>query len=84
MAATQDRTVEGIVVYTDGETWYGYHVTQAMSAWRKHQPQGRAAFAATTATSTSLSDPNDRLSLSVAGFDANAPAVIAGFLAGRL
>ena len=84
VAATQDRTVEGIVVYTDGETWYGHHVTQAMSAWRKHQPQGRAAFAATTATSTSLSDPNDRLSLSVAGFDANAPAVIAGFLAGRL
>lgn len=82
--AARELGVDSVIVLTDGETWYGNHVTQAMDAWRKQKPQGRAAFAATTATVTSLSHANDPLSLNVAGFDSNAPSVIAGFLAGRL
>jgi 60 kDa SS-A/Ro ribonucleoprotein len=76
--------IEGVLVLTDGETWWGTQVTQVMDAWRKQVPQGRAAFAATCANSVSLPRADDRLSLNVAGFDSAAPSVIAGFLGGRL
>jgi 60 kDa SS-A/Ro ribonucleoprotein len=44
----------------------------------------RSVVVATSATDVSLADPNDALSLDVAGFDAAAPQVIADFVAGTL
>jgi 60 kDa SS-A/Ro ribonucleoprotein len=44
----------------------------------------RSIVVATSATDISLADPNDALSLDVAGFDTAAPRVIADFVAGTL
>jgi 60 kDa SS-A/Ro ribonucleoprotein len=44
----------------------------------------RSIVVATSATDVSLADPNDALSLDVAGFDTAAPQVIADFVAGTL
>ncbi len=81
--ALEDRLeVDGFVVYTDNETWFGdEHPMEALDRYR--QWSGRAAklvVVGLTATEFSIADPSDPGALDVVGFDAAAPQVIADFL----
>jgi 60 kDa SS-A/Ro ribonucleoprotein len=74
--------VDGIVTLTDNETWAGHtHPAQAVDAYRKQTGQPvRNVVAAMSATSHSIGDPLDPLTLQCAGLDATVPDVIRGFV----
>ncbi len=77
---------DSISVYTDNETWAGgVHPFQALTTYR--QKVGlpvRQVVAGMTATDFTIADPSDPLSLDVAGFSADVPAVIGNFTAGLI
>jgi 60 kDa SS-A/Ro ribonucleoprotein len=77
---------DAIWTLTDGETWYGQiHPHQALREYREFTGHNvRYGVVAMTATGTSIADPSDVSSLDIAGFDANVPAVISSFSAGRI
>ncbi|TYB51968.1 TROVE domain-containing protein [Nonomuraea sp. PA05] len=74
--------VDGIVVFTDNETWAGRsHPTQALDAYRRTvNPDARVVVAAMTAAGYSIGDPKDEGVLNVAGLDASLPLVVNGFV----
>jgi 60 kDa SS-A/Ro ribonucleoprotein len=97
--AMQGReSYDAFVSYTDSETGggsYGYvykyggsalgSYSDALSRYRSEiNPQARSVVVGLTAGEFTLNDPADLLGLDVAGFDASAPALIGGFIAGEL
>ncbi|MFD0472703.1 hypothetical protein ACFQ0B_33720 [Nonomuraea thailandensis] len=74
--------MDGIVVFTDNETWAGRsHPTQALNAYRRAvNPEARVVVAAMTAAGYSIGDPKDDGVLNVAGLDASLPLVVNGFV----
>lgn len=73
--------VEAITVFTDGETWAGNtHVHQALADLRRDHGPVRFIIASTAANSTDITDPNDALSLGIAGFSAAVPTLVRGFI----
>ncbi|MEU0565317.1 TROVE domain-containing protein [Nonomuraea sp. NPDC005983] len=81
-AAGRRMDVDGIVVFTDNETWAGRsHPAQALAAYRrKVNPQTRVVVAAMTAVGYTIGDPKDAGVLNVAGLDASLPLVVNGFV----
>ncbi|MEV0998001.1 TROVE domain-containing protein [Nonomuraea sp. NPDC050202] len=81
-AREQRMEVDGIVVFTDNETWAGRsHPTQALNAYRRTvNPDARVVVAAMTAAGHSIGDPKDDGVLNVAGLDASLPLVVNGFV----
>jgi 60 kDa SS-A/Ro ribonucleoprotein len=81
-AREQRMEVDGIVVFTDNETWAGSsHPTQALNAYRRTvNPDARVVVAAMTAAGHSIGDPKDDGVLNVAGLDASLPLVVNGFV----
>jgi 60 kDa SS-A/Ro ribonucleoprotein len=73
--------VDTFVVYTDNETWSGtIHPDEALRRYRDRMGiPAKLAVVGMTATGFTIADPNDAGMLDVVGFDAAAPAVIAGF-----
>jgi 60 kDa SS-A/Ro ribonucleoprotein len=73
-------------IITDNETWYGsIHPHQALREYReKINPQARLTVVSMTGTLNSITDPADRLSLDVSGFDSAVPQLIADFSRGDL
>ncbi|MEU7003944.1 TROVE domain-containing protein [Nonomuraea sp. NPDC046570] len=81
-AAGERMAVDGIVVFTDDETWAGRsHPSQALAAYRRAvNPDARVVVAAMTAVGYSIGDPEDPGVLNVAGLDASLPLVVNGFI----
>ena len=73
--------IDTFVVYTDNETWSGtIHPDEALRRYRDRMGiPAKLAVVGMTATGFTIADPNDAGMLDVVGFDAAAPAVIAGF-----
>lgn len=76
--------VDGFVVYTDSETWFGdIHPKQALSEYRRKMGiPARMAVVAMFANRFSIADPNDGGMMDVVGFDTAAPGVISDFISG--
>ncbi|MDH2426593.1 TROVE domain-containing protein [Sphaerisporangium sp. TRM90804] len=76
--------VDGIVVFTDNETWAGRsHPSQALTAYRHAvNPATRVVVSAMTAAGYTIADPGDLGVLNVVGLDASLPLVVNGFLRG--
>lgn len=82
----QKISFDGIVSYTDGETWAGQqHPYMAATAYRKAiNPKTRIVNAAFTANPSRLSDPGDALSMECVGLDAGLAEIIRSFTTGEL
>ncbi len=83
-ALSEKLDVDGIVVFTDNETWAGRsHPSQALTAYRRGvNGNARVVVAAMTAAGYSIGDPNDPGVLNVAGLDASLPLIVNGFIRG--
>ncbi|MER6508648.1 TROVE domain-containing protein [Nonomuraea sp. NPDC001636] len=81
-ARDQRMEVDGIIVFTDNETWAGRsHPTQALDAYRRTvNADARVVVAAMTAAGHSIGDPKDEGVLNVAGLDASLPLIVNGFV----
>ena len=75
---------DAFVIYTDNESWHGKeHVTQALRRYRdKTGIPAKLVAVGMTATDYSVVDPADGGQMNVAGFDAEAPAMITDFVRG--
>ncbi|MEV4218098.1 TROVE domain-containing protein [Nonomuraea sp. NPDC049725] len=84
-AARKGFHADGIVVFTDNETWAGRsHPAQALAAYRRTvNPDARVVVAAMTSTGHSIGDPGDDGVLNVAGLDASLPLIVNGFVRTR-
>jgi 60 kDa SS-A/Ro ribonucleoprotein len=83
-AQNQRLDVDGVVVFTDNETWAGrQHPSQALEGYRRVvNPRVRVVLAAMAANGHSIGDPRDEGVLNVAGLDASLPMVVNGFIRG--
>ncbi|MGN9844183.1 TROVE domain-containing protein [Nonomuraea sp. H19] len=81
-AREQRMAVDGIVVFTDNETWAGRaHPSQELDAYRRTVAcDARVVVAAMTAAGYSVGDPADVGVLNVAGLDASLPLIVNGFI----
>lgn len=78
--------VDHFSVYTDNETWAG-RIKPDVALDKYRQKMGidaRLSVIGIAATPFTVGNPNDKGTLNVAGFDSNAPGVIADFSAGRI
>jgi len=81
--ATREKVcADGIVVFTDNETWAGgWHASEALEAYRRAvNPACKVVVVSMTANGRSIGDPRDEGVLNVAGLDATIPALVAGFI----
>lgn len=71
-----------ILVLTDSETWAGRrHPVEALSRYRRAiNPGCKLVVLAAAANQVSVADPDDPLSLGIAGFDAAVPQIIQDFI----
>jgi 60 kDa SS-A/Ro ribonucleoprotein len=75
--------IGGLITMTDNEVNTNRHPALALREYRdKRVADLRSVMVATTSTGFSVNDPNDKLGLDVAGFDATVPVVIADFIRG--
>ena len=82
-ALKDNLPVETFIVITDNEVNTGRHVFQLLQKYRKQTGiPARMIVLGVTATEFSIADPNDPLSLDIAGFDSAAPQLIADFSRG--
>ncbi len=85
--AIRDRVpADALVIVTDNETWANREpVHQVMARYREIVGRPTALIViATSVTKYSVADPNDPLSLNIAGFDANIPGLIRTFIESRM
>lgn len=80
-ALEQRLAIDLFVVLTDSETWSGtIHPDQALRTYRERTGiAAKLVVVGMTSNGFTLADPNDGGMLDVVGFDAAAPALIAGF-----
>ena len=76
--------VDGFVVYTDNETWYGnIHPHQALKQYRQKMGiDAKLVVVGMTATNFTIADPLDSGMMDVVGFDSSAPEIISSFVRG--
>lgn len=81
-AQRERMEVDGIIVFTDSETWAGArHPSQALESYRRTTAaQARLVVASMTAAGHTVGDPQDPGVLNMAGLDASLPMVVSGFL----
>lgn len=85
-AIENNLQVDVFVIYTDNETWAGsIHPMEALRRYRaKTGINAKLIVVGMTATEFSVADPADPNTLDVVGFDAQTPAIINEFSAGRI
>lgn len=78
--------VDAVITYTDNETWHGnIHPSQAKAdLQRKLGHPVKGIVVGLTSTNFTIADPKDPHSLDVVGFDASAPELMSGFIAGNI
>jgi 60 kDa SS-A/Ro ribonucleoprotein len=81
-ATKQNVQADAFVIYTDSETWAGrQNPAQALDAYRqKTGIAAKAVIVAMAANRFSIGDTRDAGTMTVVGFDATVPEVIADFL----
>jgi 60 kDa SS-A/Ro ribonucleoprotein len=81
-ALQKDMKVDAFVLFTDNENGLGYHHPfQALERYRHVSGvNAKIIVNAVTANKFSMADPSDLNALDIAGFDSNAPALIANFV----
>ena len=81
-ALKKKMPIDGFVVYTDNETYFGsVHPSQALNQYRKQMGRNaKLVVVATSATEFTIADPTDSGMMDVAGFDSNVPQVIGDFI----
>ncbi|MFD0534716.1 hypothetical protein ACFQY7_14050 [Actinomadura luteofluorescens] len=81
-AQRQRLEVDGMVVFTDNETWAGrQHASQALDAYRQTvNGNVRVVLAAMAANGHTIGDPRDEGVLNMAGLDASLPMVVNGYI----
>lgn len=74
------------VLYTDNETWAGpVHPVEALREYRRARVRdAKLVVVGMTATPFTLSDPQDRGTLDVVGFDTRTPDLISAFARGEV
>jgi len=84
-ATANKLDVDTFAMWTDNESWCGQvHAPMALRHYRKQIGiDARFVVSAMTATNYSVADPDDPGSLTLVGFDADAPAILSEFAAGR-
>lgn len=88
-ALKNKMNVDAFVVITDNETWFDSgegHPFEALKEYRRkmNKPNAKLIVIAMEASNFTIADPNDEGMMDVAGFDANAPIVIADFIRGKM
>ena len=83
-ACEQKKVYDGIVIYTDNETWgHNMHPQQAFEEYlQKVNPNAKLVVVAMTSTEMTIGDRNHPSVLNVVGFDTSTPQVIAEFIKG--
>ena len=79
-------SVEGVIVYTDSETWAGTqgHPAQALEQFRRTAGHPvRNAIVSMVATGHSVGDTKDPLTLQCVGLDASLPSTLSAFMRGE-
>jgi 60 kDa SS-A/Ro ribonucleoprotein len=73
---------DGIVIYTDNETWSGFvHPKEALDKYRQHLGvDTKLVVCGMTSTEFSIADPKDKGMLDIVGMDSAVPAMVANFL----
>jgi 60 kDa SS-A/Ro ribonucleoprotein len=75
--------VDCFVIYTDSETNTGHSPKRALDEYRQKMGiEAKQIVVGITATNVTVADPNDPLTMDVAGFDAGCPAAISAFSKG--
>ncbi len=83
--ANRMRNVDVFVSCTDVQNNYGLHPAQLLEQYRQFSGRPtRMITIAMEANSLSVADPHDRLSMDVAGFSSDTPAVVSQFITGLL
>jgi 60 kDa SS-A/Ro ribonucleoprotein len=81
-AAHQRLNVDGVVLFSDMETWAGQ--MHSAQAWKQYQrqvnPDARAVFATLVPTGHTIADPGDESALNVVGVNASLPQIVAGWV----
>src|SRR5262249_14221358 len=74
--------VDGFVVYTDSETWFGkIHPMQALAQYREKMAiRAKLIVVGMTSNGFTIADPDDAGALDVVGFDSGVPSVLADFV----
>lgn len=76
---------DAFVVYTDSQSWVGNHPDRMLDEYRQKMGiDAKLIVCAMVANRFTIGDPNDRGTLSVAGFDTATPNLISQFAAGSL
>jgi len=76
---------DAFVVYTDSQTWVGGHPDRALNQYRQKMGiDAKLIVCAMVANRFTIGDPNDKGTLSVAGFDTATPSIISQFAAGTI
>lgn len=85
-AQEKNLNVDGFIVLTDSETWFGQiHPAQALQQYReKKQIAAKFVIVGMQANNFSIADPEDAGMLDLVGFDTNTPQLISDFVAGRI
>lgn len=79
--------LDGIVIYTDSETWAGrIHPKDAFDKYRKEfdRPECKFIVVSMLANDFTLAHPEDRGMLDLVGFDTSSPNLISSFIRGEL
>jgi len=82
-AAKNNINVDAFVILSDNESWAGTtHVFQAMEQYRKkmNKPNAKLVSVAMACNDSKLTDPNDKNSIDIVGFDSSAAQFIAEFI----
>lgn len=81
LALKKNERYAGIILITDNESWAGgRHVFQGLKIYRNKFGPTKFISVATTATGTSVGDPDDLDTLNVVGFDASLGNLISNFM----
>lgn len=85
-ADAKRKLYDTFVVMTDNETWAGsVHPHQALIGYRQHTGiAARQVVVGLTATECSIADPDDPLTMDIAGMDSAVPNLIADFSRGSI
>lgn len=84
-AIKRKLNVDTFCFYTDAESYGGQQSFQLLNEYRKRvNPNARAVYVTLTPRNGSLADPKDAGSLSIGGFDPQAPSIISSFSLGLI
>ena len=84
-AMARKLKIDTFAFYTDCESWGGTQAYQKLNQYRRAvNPLAKAVYVSITARNGTLADPKDFASLTIGGFDPQAPRIIGQFSQGLM